>query len=83
MNVLDPTTLACRDVVELVTEFLGSSLAPEGRARIEQHLLACPPCTAHFEQMKRTVELTAALREPPPTGAEERLLALFRQWRKK
>jgi anti-sigma factor RsiW len=83
MNVPGPTTLACKDVVELVTEFLGNSLAPEDRARIEQHLLVCPPCTAHFEQMKTTVELTAALREPSSTGADERLLALFRQWRQK
>ena len=82
MNVLNPTTLACKDVVELVTEFLGSGLAPEDKARIEQHLLVCPPCTAHFEQMKTTVELTAALRDPSPTGADEGLLALFRRWRK-
>jgi anti-sigma factor RsiW len=82
MNALDPTTLACKDVVELVTEYLGNSLEPEDRARIEQHLLVCPPCTAHIGQMKTTVELTAALREPSPTGADEQLLALFRRWRK-
>jgi hypothetical protein len=32
--------------------------------------------------MKTTVELTAALRDPSPTEADEQLLALFRRWRK-
>ena len=81
MTVRDPTTLVCKDVVELVTEFLGDGLASEDKARIEQHLLVCPPCTAHFEQMKTTVELTAVLREPSPTGVDERLHAMFRRWR--
>jgi anti-sigma factor RsiW len=83
MIVRNPTTLECKDVVELVTEFLGNSLAPEDKARLEQHLFVCPPCTAHFEQVKTTIELTADLREPPSASADERLLAVFRRWRTK
>jgi anti-sigma factor RsiW len=82
VTVRDPASLECRDVVELVTEFLGGTMAPDDRARLEQHLLVCPPCTLHVGQMRSTLERLAELRAAP-TSAEVRPAAvdLFRQWK--
>jgi predicted anti-sigma-YlaC factor YlaD len=81
--IADPSTLTCREVVELVTEFLGDAMAPEDRVRLEQHLLVCPPCTAYLGQVRATVQLVGSLAEAtkfakPP----EALLELFRRRRK-
>lgn len=75
--------LVCREVVELVSEYLGGTLPPHDRARFDQHLATCPPCTAYLAQMKTTLELSAQL---GPTGAPadeqvaEQLGDLFRRW---
>jgi hypothetical protein len=79
--VKDPTSLTCKEVVELVTEFLSNSLAPEDRARLEQHLLVCPPCTVHIGQVRTTVELTAELRDVPAVDTAPALVDLFRRWK--
>ena len=72
--------IVCREVVELVTEYLDleSDLTPERRVTIEQHLLVCPPCTTHVDQMRTTIALTKTLRTPAdPAGP----MAVFRKWK--
>jgi len=75
--------LTCREVVELVTDYLGRRLQPQERAVLEQHLLVCPPCTIYFEQMRSMVELAGTLDQaaakPPDRAA---LLTMFRRWKK-
>jgi hypothetical protein len=87
MTVRGPATLVCKDVVELVTEYLGDALSPSDRARIEQHFLVCPPCTLHLSQVRSTIARLAELRAKPEAGtggeAGEAVLNLFRQWKKK
>jgi predicted anti-sigma-YlaC factor YlaD len=88
MTVRSVVDLMCREVVEVVTEYLDGAMQGVDRVRLEQHLLACPPCTAHFAQVRATLELAAGLRketpEPEPTtGTEEDLLTLFRRWSRK
>lgn len=78
MTMRDPSTLTCREVVELVSDFLGDGLDAEERIALEQHLLVCPPCTLHVGQMRTTLDLTARLRaadKPAP------VMDLFRQWK--
>jgi anti-sigma factor RsiW len=82
VTVRDPALLECKEVVELVTEFLGGALAPDERARLEQHLLVCPPCTLHVGQVRSTIEHLAGLRTDPAPVAPA-LVDLFRQWKKK
>ena len=84
MTVRDLAVLECKEVVEVVTEFLGSALAPVDRARLEQHLLVCPPCTLHVAQVRSTIAHIATLRaNDAPVDASPALVDLFRQWRKK
>ncbi len=80
----DPTNLTCQDVVELVTEFLEGTLDPKERARLEQHLLVCPPCTLHLTQVKATVDFSAMLRtDAAPGEANQELVDRFREWSRK
>jgi hypothetical protein len=85
MMVRSVVDLMCREVVEVVTEYLGGAMQGEDRVRLEQHLLACPPCTAHLAQVRATLELAGGLRKETPspephTGADQDLLTLFRRW---
>ena len=84
MTVRDPARLTCQEVVELVTELLADSLAPEDRIRVEQHLLVCPPCTLHVGQLKATIELTGELHNAATVAdLDPALTNLFRNWRRK
>ena len=65
----------CREVVEVLTDYLDGALHVDERAALEQHLLACAGCATHLEQLRTTVRLTGRLGEedvPPPLM--ERLL---------
>jgi anti-sigma factor RsiW len=74
--------LACKDVVELVTEYLSDAMTPEERASIEQHLLICPPCVTYLVQMKTTVQLAGGLDDAPAPAADPAAsLALFQRWK--
>jgi len=76
----DAATLTCKDVVELVTEFLGDTLDPAERVRIEQHLLVCPPCTLHLSQMRATIEFSSMLRSDSATiEPNQELVARLRE----
>ncbi len=82
MKGLHPTVIVCKDVVELTSELLEGALEPLARARIEQHLLVCPPCTIHLRQLRTTIALAGELAEPAPAAAlPPGLLAAFRKTR--
>lgn len=75
--------LVCREVVELVTEYLGGTLPAEDRARFDQHLASCPPCTAYLAQMKTTLALAAELGSaagPADDEVARQLGDMFRRW---
>jgi hypothetical protein len=51
-------TLTCREVIELLADYLEQSLAPETLAEFERHLDRCPPCIAYLNTYRKTRELT-------------------------
>jgi predicted anti-sigma-YlaC factor YlaD len=76
--------MTCKELVELVTEYLEGTLSQEVGLRLEEHLAGCSGCTAYLEQMRRTIRLTGQLREDDLTPQQrDDLLALFRGWKKK
>jgi anti-sigma factor RsiW len=82
---MDPgeVELLCRELVELVTDYLGGTLAASERARLEQHLDTCPPCTAYLAQVRTTLALAAELgaaEAPPAADVAQELGELFRRW---
>jgi len=65
----------CRDMSELVTDYLERAVPVRTRLEMRWHLAVCGACRSYFAQMRQTVGLLARLpRQPPPAGTEERLL---------
>jgi anti-sigma factor RsiW len=50
--------LTCRDVIELLADYLEQSLSPETLEGIEGHLDQCAACVAYVHTYKKTRELT-------------------------
>jgi mycothiol system anti-sigma-R factor len=44
-----PRSLACREAIERIYEYLDLELTPEVRQEVEHHLRACADCGRHFE----------------------------------
>ncbi len=55
--------LTCAQLVELVTEYLESSLDRTTLRRFEEHLAECGGCAIYLHQIQTTVALTGRLRE--------------------
>lgn len=75
--------LSCKELVELVTEYIENTLPPGERMRFEDHLQGCSGCRTYLEQMKQTIQMVGFLPETsinPETQNE--LLSVFRNWRK-
>jgi anti-sigma factor RsiW len=74
--------LVCRQVVELVTDYLEGSLSRSDRRRFERHLKGCPNCTNYLEQMRITIRTTGVLHvEDLSPEAEQEFTELFQRWR--
>jgi anti-sigma factor RsiW len=74
--------MTCREVVDLITDYLEGALPEPERRRLEAHLAGCPWCVAYVEQMRVTVRLTGRLAEEAvPPATREALVAAFRHWK--
>jgi anti-sigma factor RsiW len=74
--------LTCRELVELVTDYLEGSLPAQERARFEAHLAECDGCAGYLDDMRRLVGSLHEAPEPPPDPAtREALLRAFRELR--
>lgn len=75
--------MSCRDLVELVTEYLEGTLPPADRARFEEHMGICPPCKTYLDQMRLTLHACGRLpRGALSDEARRALLEVFRDWKK-
>lgn len=74
--------LTCKELVELVNDYLFGALSASDRARFELHVTTCDACAAFIAQMQTTVAVTGRLSEDSLDGATRReLLAMFRDWK--
>jgi anti-sigma factor RsiW len=81
MTTVDAQSLSCRELVELVTDYVEGVLSPVDRARFEHHLEACDGCTTYVEQLRETIRATGRLSmDDLDAGAEAALLDAFRDW---
>jgi anti-sigma factor RsiW len=73
--------LVCRQVVELISDYLEGTLPRAQRRRLEAHLRGCDHCGEYLRQIQATIELTGRLRsEDLPPRMREELLDLYRGW---
>lgn len=74
--------ITCRELVELVTDYLEGALSPTDQARFEDHLGICEDCVTYVEQIRTTAAASGRLSEEQLDPAvRERLLEAFRGWR--
>lgn len=73
--------LPCRELVELVTEYLEDRLSREDRARFEAHIAGCEYCETYLEQIRQTSRALGGLPEESLSPeARDALMAAFRDW---
>jgi anti-sigma factor RsiW len=74
--------MTCRQVVELMTDYLEGALSAIDRARFEEHIAGCDGCTAYLAQLRTARKIMGRLAdEPVPPAVEKELLEAFRSWR--
>jgi anti-sigma factor RsiW len=74
--------ISCRELVELVTDYLEGAMPAAQRTRFEEHLVTCGPCVHYLEQMRATQRAVGTLgAEEVDHHAREALLAAFRTWK--
>jgi anti-sigma factor RsiW len=73
--------MPCRELVELITDYLEERLSPVERMRFEAHLAQCEACRLYLEQFRQTIRVLGRLPEQS-LSAEARgaLVAAFRGW---
>jgi anti-sigma factor RsiW len=75
-------TITCRQLVELVTEYVEGTLPDAARTRVDAHLAHCDGCGAYLEQMRMTLRVVGHLTaEDLDPRVERTLLDAFRAWK--
>jgi anti-sigma factor RsiW len=75
--------ITCKEVVEIVTEYLEGSLNTEDRRRFENHVQDCSGCGTYLEQMRQTIHALGRLpQQSLPFEVQEILLHAFKDWKK-
>ena len=79
----DTQVLSCREIVELVTDYLEGDLDTETRTALETHLDLCPGCARYVEQIGETVSTVGEVSsENLSAEAQAGLLEAFREFRR-
>jgi len=73
--------MSCKELVELVTDYLEGVLSAEDRRRFEQHIADCSWCGRYLEQMRLTINTVGRIEEDSISpAAKDSLLDAFRDW---
>jgi anti-sigma factor RsiW len=72
--------ITCRQLAELLFDYIAGELPPEQADVIRKHLCECPPCVAYVETYQLTIKLTRQLPPAPvPPQLIERLKSAMQQ----
>lgn len=75
--------LTCKELTELVTEYVEGRQSFVDRMRFELHLGMCRHCRAYLRQMRVTIDTIGHLPEESiRPEIREQLLARFRDWKR-
>lgn len=73
----------CRDIVEMLTDYLEERLSIAERTSLEAHLSACPACVEYLRQLRATADSLGELSvEELPPALESELVHIFRAWKR-
>ena len=75
--------LTCKELVELVTDYLEGALPPAERLRFDTHLLYCRGCANYLDQMRRTLDALGGISEEAiDPDVRDAFLEAFRNWKR-
>src|SRR5215831_19698562 len=81
-GIVTQPELTCKELTELITDYLEERLSQTDRIRFEQHLSGCSGCVAYVDQMRITIHSMGSkpsIKIPP--AIESTLLEAFRRWK--
>lgn len=79
---MNTTDFTCRELVELLTDYIDGALEPSEQARLDTHLRDCDGCANALEQFRATIEVTGRLTEAQVAApGREAVRQAFRRWR--
>jgi anti-sigma factor RsiW len=74
------TIRQCRDVIELLTEYIDGTLRAGDTRRLETHLGDCGPCAVFLDSLRKTRDAAGALRaRKVPEACARALRALLKK----
>jgi anti-sigma factor RsiW len=77
------TEISCKELVELVTDYLEDALPVGDRTRFDAHLADCPWCVEYVAQIERTISAVgASWRDVEGDAAMAELLEVFGDWKR-
>lgn len=79
--------LPCKDVVELITDYLDGALPDDLQVRVDAHLELCDGCRNVLDQFRTIIRLTGRLTEADVDNTDDftrdRLTSIFRSSRRR
>ena len=57
--------ISCRELVELLCDYVSDELPPQRRDHVEQHLAHCPACAAYLQSYIAVIQLSSRLPAAP------------------
>jgi predicted anti-sigma-YlaC factor YlaD len=80
-DALDDIT--CRELVELVSDYLEGALDAPDLSRFEAHLQICEDCRTYIDQVRQVSGVAARVREDSlEPDLRDALLETFRDWKR-
>jgi anti-sigma factor RsiW len=80
MDDHQPSSLQCRECVDLLADYLDGSLPKDKAELLEWHLEGCAPCVAFVNTYRGTVDAARRLRETRlPPELHQRLLSFLKR----
>jgi anti-sigma factor RsiW len=81
MRATNDSEIACREIVEIITDYLEGALPESERVAFEAHLSTCDGCTTYLQGFRTTlVALPEACHDSTARTVQDDLLRLFGDW---
>lgn len=75
--------LTCRELTELVDDYIDGRLGLWERAKFQMHVGMCDACRQYLAQLRATREAVTRLPEPEmPEAVRDEMLERFRSWKR-
>ena len=73
----------CREMTDFLSAYLSGDMAPDEKARFEEHLRFCPPCVQYLDGFKQAIEVGRKCCEKEKAPVPEDLIQAILDSRRK